>query len=173
MDTQVKKTSYSNNTVTIQLYEYRPSGSTQPLLYFDTSRRKPSQVVTDFPHNAFPPSTVASNVPGHEMFYKPSNGNGCIVPLKQELSDAPEPLTLLTQVEYVNQRTFQILHCGVDDLWGDNCVKKDPDTGVIVRLAQLNGPGVPHLRFPTGPFLGDVADTVSNFYTGNLADEQE
>lgn len=149
----------------IQLYEYLASGSQEPLLYFDTSRRSPAQTVKDFPHNPNP-----MNVPGHEKFYKTANGSGCIVPFKQIVANSPQPLTDLKQIEYVNPRTFQILHCGIDDIWGNMCY--DAETGT--QLSQLDGPtNFPNLLFPTGPFLGDVADTVSNFFSGPLADEQE
>jgi len=32
---------------------------------------------------------------------------------------------------------------------------------------------IPILLFPTGPFLGDIADTLGNFGTGTLEDAQE
>ena len=150
--------------VTIQLYEYRPSGSVQPYVYFDTSRRTPLQTVRTFPHNP-----DAMLLPGHEFFYKPTTGEGCVVPLKKRLSDAPNVPTLLAQIEYVNQRKFQILHCGIDDEWGNNCYSVD--TSQI--LSQLDNTNIPTLFYPEGPFIGDIADTLSNFTTGTLEAAQE
>ena len=161
---QITLVDANGNNVVIQLYEYYPDGSQEPLVYFDTSRRTPSQVVTDYPHNSDP-----TMLPGHEMFFKPSSGDGCIVPIKQRVSDAPDTPTTLLEIEYVNRGKFQILHCGTDDFWGNLCVNEESGA----QLMQLGGNSVPKFLFPTGPFLGDVADTLGNFMTGTLADEQE
>ena len=64
---------------------------------------------------------------------------------------------------------FQILHCGLDDLWGDFST----DTGAGGQLSLGNTNYIPRLLFPDGPFIGDIADTVSNFYGGTLEDEQQ
>ncbi len=65
-------------------------------------------------------------------------------------------------IHFVNKKKFQILHPGLDDAWGDLSVFSifayDTD--------QL-------LLFPTGPFTGDIADTLSNFSGGTLESEQE
>lgn len=56
----------------------------------------------------------------------------------------------------VQQGKFQILHAGIDDAWGNF---DDIRKGILL--------------FPNGPFIGDTADTLSNFSTGTLEDAQE
>ncbi len=147
----------------IQLYEYLAPNSEEPFVYFDTSRETPLQVVNNW-------DTI-------EFFYTSPTSGGSIFPLKQLRADAPSPLPTvggLQFVEYVNARKFQILHCGLDDAWGDfppsGTLHESPDAA---RKLATNSNYIPQLLFPTGPFLGDLADTVGNFGTGTLEDEQE
>ena len=140
----------------IQLYEYLPSGSDEPYVYFDTSRENPSQVVNNW-------STS-------EFFYSSRNSTGgAIYPIKQIRADAPNSADWVSPriqyLEYVNKERFQILHCGIDNLWGD--------FSTVAELNLNDTEYVPALLFPDGPFIGEVADTVGNFITGTLEDEQE
>ncbi len=142
----------------IQLYEYLPSNSQEPYVYFDTSREKPQQVVENW---------VTT-----EFFYSSLVGDGTVYPLKKLKVNVPLPASrvppLIQYVEYVEQGKFQILHCGIDDAWGDFS-----ESGSRGQLNLSNTEFIPPLLFPEGPFLGDIADTVGNFMTGTLADEQE
>ncbi len=61
------------------------------------------------------------------------------------------------RTEFASQGKFQILHAGIDDEWGDFSVFS----------------GSNPIRFPEGPFTGEIADTLTNFTTGTLEDEQE
>ncbi len=123
----------------INLWTYVPSGSQMPLVYFDASRHDP----------------VDYDVPllrGTEIHAVKTLREGLSTP--QNMRD----------IIYVNKSKFQILHPGLDDIWGDSFV------GFSIHNA---GTAEEVLRFPIGPFLGDMADTVGNFGTGTLADEQQ
>lgn len=151
----------------ILLYEYLPSGSQQPFVYFDTSRETPQQVV--------------NNWENREFFYaSPTIAGSNIFPLKKIREDAPKRADWVSPhmqyIDYVEKGKFQILHCGIDDLWGNFRHASDDGQGGELDVTQSNPNSadiVPKLLFPTGPFLNDVADTVGNFMTGTLADEQE
>jgi prepilin-type N-terminal cleavage/methylation domain-containing protein len=141
----------NGNEKFLQLYEYFPKGSEQPFVYFNT-------VDT--------PQTVARTWQTSEMYYQnPKETTQVIFPLKKMKSNAPSspPSPVLQFVEYVNQGKYQIFHPGLDDTWGDfSLAKLKPQQDVI-----------PQLLFPTGPFTGDLADTLSNFADGTLENEQK
>ena len=73
----------------------------------------------------------------------------------------------IADLVYVNQGKFQILHAGIDDIWGTFA-----PLSLTMQLMQGNNASAV-LLVPTGPFIGDIADTVGNFMTGTLGDEQE
>ena len=145
----------SGNPLQIQLYEYFPSGSEVPYVYFDTSRESPLQ--------------VANNWQTTEFFYSHPSVDGNVYPLKQLKPNAPDVANMnspkLQFVEYVSQGKCQILHCGLDDAWGDFANSTQLNLG--------NNDFIPQLLYPAGPFIGDVADTLTNFSTGTLEDTQE
>lgn len=121
----------------INLWQYNPKGSEQPLIYFDTSRHKPYQ-------------------------YDPyaSETANTIFPFKKVREGMTTPSTI-RDVAYIDNK-YQILHCGLDDDWGDFGVSAssttDPDDLVL---------------FPEGPYIGPIADTLTNFADGDIADESE
>jgi len=53
--------------------------------------------------------------------------------------------------QFVNQGSFQILHAGLDGKWGNTQAFRSGE-----------------LLFPTGPFQGALADTVTNFAPGQI-----
>ncbi len=143
-----------NNTITrrINFWTYTPSGSIEPIAYFDVSRHR-AQVQTG-------PTTFVHNY--DPWFYESPTHDGFGYALKRLNETNPG------RVEFVNQGKFQILHCGIDDIWGEG----------LQAFGLYDATGAPKLnnlvvKYPTGPFLNDVADTVGNFMTGTLADEQE
>jgi len=152
----------NGNMVQIQLYEYLAPNSEEPFVYFDTSRETPLQVVDNW-------TTT-------EFFYTSPTSGGNIYPLKQMRADAPSPPPTtggLQFVEYVNAGKFQILHCGLDDAWGDFFLGGATLNDSMSNILTTNPNFIPNLLFPTGPFLGDIADTVGNFGEGTLEDAQE
>lgn len=152
----VNRNDAAGTEVYIQLYEYLPDGSEEPFVYFDTSRDTPSQMVANWETSEF-------------FYVSRRASDGIIFPLKQERPDAPSAAERnppqVQYLEYVNRDRFQLLHCGIDDLWGNFSV------GGALDLSDGNN--IPTLLFPDGPFIGEVADTVGNFITGTLEDEQE
>lgn len=132
----------------INFWKYLPRRSKQPYLYFDTSRY-PAAVVEDgkvVSHYDPPARTIrASGSLAVYAFKKASRSVGSLVP-----------------IEFVNPNKFQILHCGIDDEWGEAEFAAMRAHGV-----QLAG-GDPskvedYLVFPNGPFMGEIADTIVNF----------
>jgi prepilin-type N-terminal cleavage/methylation domain-containing protein len=64
---------------------------------------------------------------------------------------------------FANDKKFQILHCGIDDDWGPMTrFSTDPNVNSPEML----------LTYPTGPFTGALADTITNFSEGTLEDSQ-
>ncbi len=127
----------------INFWFYAPSGSTLPIAYFDTSRHTPQQYDLD-------------------MY-----GTGGVYAIKQFREGVTEATaTSNADVRFVEDKKFQILHCGTDDIWGDQFLNFHLDNTnasaySIVTLA------------PEGPFIGDVADTLGHFMAGTLEDKQE
>lgn len=148
-------------TVQIQLYEYLAPSSEEPYVYFDTSRDTPLEVVNNWETT--------------EFFYSSPNSGGFMAPLKRVRLNAPDPGDWVTPTlqyyDYVNEGKFQVLHCGLDDAWGDLSLggSLNESNGTLTTNVDFEL----GLLFPTGPFIGDLADTVGNFGTGALEDAQE
>ena len=130
----------------INFWYFYPENSEQPYVYFDTSRHKPSQ---------------------YDMWAADPTDTPAIYAFKQlrtglkEVSSDGKPQDLV----FVNQGKFQILHAGLDDAWGDDLAF----AGMPPRVTDSREV---KLLFPDGPFLGDAADTLSNFSNGAIEDEQ-
>jgi len=144
----------------INLWRYTPSGSEQPLVYFDTSRYKPAQY-----------DLWAGNPTG-------SIPMPWIVAFKQRRSGAAAIGGSPRNVIFVNQGKFQILHSGLDDVWA----QPDPDDSenrelfwrMSVPALKKEGISLDNiLLYPDGPFTGDIADTLTNFTDGTIEDAAE
>lgn len=124
------------NSVTyrLNLWQYYPDGSNEPLVYFDTSR--PLLEV----------EPIAGSPEPH------------LHAIKQAATGSTAPIP----IRYANEGKFQILHCGLDERWGNFAAMSIIDTPV----ANL-------LLYPKGPFTLDLADTITNFTTGTLEDAQQ
>jgi len=125
----------------INLWQYFPRGSEKAYAYFDASR-----------HRA---QTLSGNnlVLNYDLPFGMSE-EGPLFAIKRRNQSNPQ------RIEFVNQDKFQILHPGLDDVWGPF---------MAFRLAGDR----PRLLFPEGPFTGDIADTLTNFTTGTLESAQE
>jgi hypothetical protein len=122
----------------INFWQYTPRKSDQPYVYFDTSRYAPS-LGTDPPA-----ATALSGLSGNTTdpvnvyaFKSRSSGN---------------------TLQFVNPDKFQILHCGINDRWGDEFKK------FAYPLVNKTSPDE-YLLYPDGPFTGDISDTIVNFTT--------
>lgn len=136
----------------INLWTYVPDGSKVQMAYFDTSRHDPDEY--DLP------------VLGFQQSGSP------VTPQVHALKQLREGVvlsssTMFSDVRFVEDEKFQLLHAGVDDIWGDSFASMylDPDDPPDLDSEVLLA--------PEGPFLGDVADTLGNFMSGTLEDKAE
>jgi len=130
----------------INLWQYAPSGSGQPFVYVDVSRHAP----TDY-----------------DLNLAGSGGTENIFAIKQYREGFNSSTTpTVSDIVFVNNRKFQILHAGLDDAWGNFSAMSMANAASASNASAV-------MVFPTGPFIGDIADTVGNFMTGTLEDEQE
>jgi hypothetical protein len=130
----------AGETRRINFWRYTPKGSTQPLVYFDTSRRKPGQ---------YDLWAADPNPPAQAPW---------IVAFKQ-LREGRTKVTVPADIVYVNQGKFQVLHAGLDDDWGSDSFKSmHTQNGLNTTL------------YPEGPFIGPIADTLTNFTDGTIED---
>ena len=129
----------------INLWTYVPSGSLFPVIYFDTSRHDPED---------YDPNLADA---GADPIY-------AIKQLREGFNTTNTPK--VSDITFANQGKYQILHCGTDDIWGNF-------TPFWIRQAANANDASAVGVSPEGPFIGDIADTVGNFLTGTLEDEQE
>ena len=145
----------------INFWRYTPSKSVEPIVYFDTSR-----------HRAQVQNNAGNFVNNYDPWFY-SDGTVTNPELRYALKQFNETGGS-NRVEFVNQGKFQLLHCGIDDLWGDGFGQAINPGDPSMWIGETGNPTSSDLKlFPTGPFVSEVADTVSNFFTGTLADEQE
>lgn len=136
----------SNNDIRrINLWLYTPEGSNVPLQYFDTSRHSPEEYDVDM-------SGLANNK---------------LYALKQLREGVSTPQSN-SDIRWVQDGTFQLLHPGVDDTWGDAFAAFHLDIRTYNNDAYQNV-----LLAPEGPFIGDIADTLGHFMDGTLEDKTE
>jgi hypothetical protein len=138
----------------INFWQYTPRKLDQPYLYFDTSRH-PAGVVSGSnllgPYD--PPAATANSKLG-------SAGLGLAVYAFKKLNPSYSPTsTNVPAVTYVNPDKFQIIHGGIDDSWDEDSFKK-----MAPAIVGTNKPD-DYLKFPDGPFAGDIGDTIVNFAT--------
>ncbi|HYO24358.1 MAG TPA: prepilin-type N-terminal cleavage/methylation domain-containing protein [Lacipirellulaceae bacterium] len=131
----------------INLWTYAPAGSTKAYVYFDASRYKPGQYDM--------PAYDASDFPDEAVIF----------PVAQLRTGLKEATGATADLVFANNRKFQILHAGLDDAWGENFAALGQQPNVSDSTDVIT--------FPEGPFLGEVADTLSNFTDGAIADSQE
>jgi hypothetical protein len=124
----------------INFWQYAPRRSTQPYLYFDTSRHPPTAAFD-------PPAATALSQLGPD-------GQGLHVhALKKRSASANSDVP----IQYIDPDGFQILHCGDDDAWGEADFEQTSPHSVT--------DAADYLLFPDGPFTGEIADTIVNFTT--------
>lgn len=130
----------ANQNRQINLWQFTPKGSEQPLVYFDTSRHKPVK---------------------YDLSYTPNGATQKVYALKKVREGFTGTRTK-NDLVFIDPK-FQILHSGLDDDWG-GFGASTTDTGTSVDDVII---------FPEGPFIGPLADTLTNFGDGELADESE
>ena len=95
-----------NNSITrrINFWRYTAPGSEQPFAYFDTSRYR-AQVETAAGSGVY---TV-----DYDPWFGKLDATTALYAIKTPNSTIPD------RYEFANEGKFQILHCGLDDIWGD------------------------------------------------------
>jgi prepilin-type N-terminal cleavage/methylation domain-containing protein len=139
----------NNTTRRINLWWYHPDGSQQPYGYFDTSR-----------HRAQVKNSSGNFVSNYDPWGGVASGTNFVYAIKVRNE------TNANRIEFANQGKFQLLHSGLDDTWGDSTAFSLGNKDSVVDPTVIT-------TFPEGPFIGDIADTLTNFTTGTLEDEQE
>ncbi len=134
----------TGNLRRINFWQYTPQGSQQPIVYYDCSRHLPAEY--DLPIFGYDGNSIRE--PQVYAIKKFREGTAA----RQNPED----------IRFVEDKKFQVLHCGTDDVWGNFTGFSYLDNGYAgVTVA------------PEGPFIGDIADTLGNFMTGTLEDKQE
>ncbi len=136
----------------INFWQYTPSKSDQPYLYFDTSRH---------PGGTFKPGSTTDLI----GYYDPpaattTSGIGLNVYAFKKVAESLNTSTPTPQIQYVNPAKFQVIHCGLANAWDVTSFMRMTPSGVAP--VGSNNPS-DYLLFPTGPFVGDIADTIVNF----------
>ncbi|HEX4415506.1 MAG TPA: type II secretion system protein [Lacipirellulaceae bacterium] len=140
----------------INFWQYMPPKSTQPYFYFDTSRH-PAGVMSGSnvagPYD--PPAATADSKLGPSGTDLPVYAFKKMNPSYSSSSSGTTPC-----LTFVNPDKYQVIHCGLDGTWDsdnfDAFKKMTAGAGVTNNASNF-------LLFPTGPFVGDVADTIVNF----------
>ncbi len=132
----------------INFWQYTPRKSQQPYLYFDTSRHPAAVLVGGNVVGPFDPP-AATELTG----LGPDNMGLHVHAFKK----AAESAGSTVPIEFVNPGTFQIIHCGDDDAWGEDFER--------MSAHAVPNPDDPasYLLFSDGPFTGDLTDTIVNF----------
>jgi prepilin-type N-terminal cleavage/methylation domain-containing protein len=135
----------------INLWAFTPNGSPQPLVYFDASRRKPSQYLV--------PAVVDAD-PNGSWIYP-------FIQLRQGAPASPKPNDFV----FANRGKFQVVHCGLDEAWGSNYSGTASNPPLLLTQPDIDDQL--WSVYPNGPFTGDTADNLTNFTDGEIADESE
>ena len=141
----------------INFWQYTPSKSEQPYLYFDTSRH-PAYDATATQPSRFDPPAATANGGVHVHAFKKLNPSWT--------TTSPASVAPIT---FINPDKFQVMHCGIDGVWDSEELFEK------MTAHKVPTPDKPdnYLLFPTGPFIGDIADTVVNFATGTKIEDAQ
>jgi prepilin-type N-terminal cleavage/methylation domain-containing protein len=139
----------------INFWQYRAPKSSQPYLYFDTSRH-PAAVVDNTGKIVAPYDPPAATIRTG-----PSLLNVYAFKKRSSTTGSGSP------IDFANAGKFQIIHSGIDDAWGESDFQRMSVCGVAVPTDATS-----YLLFPNGPFTGDIADTLTNFSTSRVANAQ-
>ncbi len=147
----------------INFWTYTPPKLSQPYMYFDTSRHPAYDMTSGVNPARYDPPAATALVGGgtiHVHAFK-----------KQNPSYSSATANTTAPVTFINPDKYQILHCGIDNTWDDDSYTQFEQMSADNGTKKLPGD---FLLFPTGPFIGDVADTVVNFTAETkIEDEQK
>lgn len=132
----------------INFWQYAPRRLSQPYLYFDVSRHVAGNGNAAPYTAAFDPPASTSNTTGLNVF---------AFKKKSDSASAACP------IDFMSAGKFQVIHCGIDDAWGDFA-----NMSFKTQATPAN-----FLLFPSGPFVGDIADTSVNFATETTIEDAQ
>ena len=133
----------------INFWYLTPPRLETPYLYFDASRGAVSQA-NDPAAFTGPALADAENSAIHD-------GLRGVYAIKKPGTTANGPAFV-----FANDKKFQLLAAGVDDVWGEYPVAGAGDPVTLT----------PDVAFPDGPWTFEIADTLTNFTDGTLEDAQ-
>ena len=90
------------------------------------------------------------------MTYDNTNDLAFVYPFKKKAETTAA--TAVPAIQYINPDKFQVMHCGIDNVWDDFSQTPSAFQRMCAKYAGGN-----YLLFPSGPFVGDIADTSVNF----------
>lgn len=128
----------------INLWVYFPRDRTVPYAYFDASRTP----------------RFDNNNPGFDPVV-----DG-LTPIKQLKNNPASPPTL-ADLRYANEGKCQILSAGLDDSWGNFSAGMGVDYTATPTMAANQ------ITYPDGPFIGEAADTITNFSTNATLEDSQ
>jgi hypothetical protein len=132
----------------INFWYYTPAKNEQPYVYFDTSRHPVGTVSGSNLLGSYDPPAATVDV-----------GNSSLNSVYAFKKVAETPVTGAPQIQFINPDKFQIFHCGIDGEWDTAAFKRMSVKEVNANVAAN------YLLFPSGPFVGEMADTEVNFAT--------
>jgi hypothetical protein len=140
----------------INFWTYTPSRSEQPFLYFDTSRH-PVGVASGTP----PSGTLSGRYDPPAATYDSNSPLFRVYAFKKAAETAGNNTPA---IQFINPDKFQVIHCGIDDAWdADRFAQMAPKTTTGANPPNNANDASKYLLFPTGPFVGEFADTQVNF----------
>ena len=134
----------SGDTRRINFWYFKDNNDVSPFLYFDASRGSGVDSSNDTP------ASIVGGYTGPDAEILNELVNVYAIKTESSNANAANPFV------FANKGKFQILHCGVDDLWG--------------VMPSVNDAAV--ITYPAGPWTGDIRDTLTNFTDGTLEDAQ-
>ena len=156
----------TGNPRRINLWTYTAKGTTQPFIYFDASRYDPATY--DLNLAGYDPDINTSATPQAIKSAYLDSEVDFVFALKKLREGVTAPASP-TDIVFVNKGKFQILHSGLDSTWGS--AEDNPAGFWGYNSAEYDETQL--VRFPAGPFTGDIADTLTNFTGGTLESAQE
>ncbi len=150
----------ANGTRRINFWYFKDNNDVSPFLYFDASRGSGVNASNDTPASI----GAGYTGPDAEILNELEN----VFAIKTESTSA----NAANRYVYANKGKFQILHCGVDDLWGIFPKIKSNDNTELVDPTDSTESTILSLTYPVGPWTGDIRDTLTNFTDGTLEDAQ-
>jgi prepilin-type N-terminal cleavage/methylation domain-containing protein len=154
----------------INFWQYTPGRSKLQALYFDVSRHPAAVIHSSGTSVLGPYDPPASTIPGQELHVH-------ALKTRNQSADVNEPPATplkVPPIRFANEGKFQILHCGIDDEWGDEILDRTSAHGVeeamgLAKTAYVSS----YLLFPTGPFTDATADTIANFVTQSRLEDAQ